>query len=108
MKNKSDNLNVKPAGGHSSSLRQLGVSLVEFGLLICLIAVIAIPAVNRVGIQNTCTLCKLRYCQKYDNDFDYCGGGPAGRRIRIVGNPWDTCVDSYYEGFSELCESTEF
>lgn len=41
---------------------QLGASLVEYGLLIALIAVVVIPAVRRVGLGNRCKLCAAQLC----------------------------------------------
>lgn len=78
--------------------KEVGASLVEMGLLVSLIALVAVPSVNRIGISNSCQICHLRHCTKYSDD--YCDPG------LLVGD-WSTdCVNNYVaNGWRDYCSN---
>lgn len=56
-------------------VRVFGASLVEYGLLVSLIAVISLKAVEQVGHRTACTFCIVSFCanvtQVGDSNFTY-------------------------------------
>lgn len=82
----------------------LGASLVEYGLLVALIAVIAIPAVRNLGISNSCNYCRMRYCEKYGHIDQYYCDDPNGVAEAWTGDSsgW-SCKSTYYEWWYDWC-----
>ena len=80
----------------TAKFRDAGATLVEMGLLISLIAVVAIPAVSRLGSANACQFCKVRYCLLI-GDVDTCGN-PAAVPF------WETDCVNDYESIRPFCE----